>query len=615
MGENEVAVLRTLSFLRTTVFDPILEKYHGRIVKLMGDGTLVEFASVVDAVNCAVEIQQTLVLHNASANVIPMELRIGINLGDIIVDGDDLYGDGVNVAARLEALAEPGGICVSRSVVTQAKSKVDVAFRDLGTKHLKNISEPVQIFAVTSETSSPAPPARRQRMLALLAAGAILLLGVLGWEFLLRPQAAEAVVFDRDVVLAVPTGPKIAVLPFDNLSGVPDQQYFADGMAAQIISELSAYRDLNVLSKNSSFRFRGPDVSLQKVAADMQLDYILEGSVFRGPDQLKLVVQLSNAKTGTNIWSNSYDRPLTPTNLFDVQAEVADTIALKLGDSAMGVVSADRVKRLRNKSALTLSAYDCLIYSPGDYVRPDVLRRQVQCIPKILETDPQNAEALSRMSLLYMIARANRLPLFKHDRETLKRLALENAELAYQINPADLLVVYTYGRARQLAGDRPGFLAAMKQGLELGGARLLEGSIGVFLAFSGEWEIGTAIVQSRIDRDPTSYPRSWNMPFAMQHFMNKDYEKALVGFRKTYFPGSWISRVQMAYTLGQLGRTAEAKEEVDGLLRISSGLTISDVVESYKEYLFDDAYIALMVEGLRAAGMPEGAYPVVDVGN
>ena len=294
MGSDEAGVLSALKALRSELFDPLIEKHHGRVVKLMGDGALVEFASVVDAVTCAVEVQRKLTARNRDLPAEKrLELRIGINLGDVMVDDDDLYGDGVNVAARLESLAEPGGVLVSEAVATQVAGKSAVGFEDLGERHLKNIVEPVKVFRVDLEgrTISDRPIFRRRSVLAATAIALLITVAYAAWEIALRIGATDAVAFDEQAVLAVPAGPTIAVMPFENLSGDPAQDLLAVGIGEDIVVELGRYRDLNVLSRQSTYALQDKAMDVREIGQTLGADYVLEGTVRMAGDRMPAPVQ------------------------------------------------------------------------------------------------------------------------------------------------------------------------------------------------------------------------------------------------------------------------------------------------------------------------------------
>ena len=303
---DEAGTLARLTALRTEVIEPLLAQRHGRLVKLLGDGLLAEFASVVDAVACALAVQER--------GTPDLALRIGINLGDVVVDGDDLYGDGVNIAARLEGLAEPGGIVVSGTAYDHLHGQPGFAFACLGEQRLKNIARPVRAYR------------------------------------LLRHGTPS-------VAMPVPTGqrPSIAVLPFDNLSGDPGQTYFSDGIAEDLITELSRSRDLVVIARHTSFSLRGQALDAAELGRRLGVRYLLEGSVRRSGDRVRITVQLIDASTAAHLWANRYDRELA--DLFTVQDEVVATIAATLP----GRIQAAAIEHARRKAPVAADAYDLVL--------------------------------------------------------------------------------------------------------------------------------------------------------------------------------------------------------------------------------------------------------------
>ena len=294
MGADEEGTLAALKAIRRELSDPKVKEHRGRIVKTTGDGLLIEFVSVVDAVRCAVEVQRAMAERNADMPAARrIELRMGINLGDIIKDGRDIYGDGVNVAARLEALAEPGGICVSRVVRDQVRDKLDFSFEDMGEQQVKNIARPVRVHRV-----------------------------VLGE----RPGSSEpAMGRSNKPSLALPDKPSIAVLPFQNMSGDPEQEYFADGMVEEITTALSRIRWLFVIARNSSFTYKGRSVDVKQVGRELGVRYVLEGSVRRAGQRVRITGQLIDAVTGAHLWADRFDGSLE--DVFELQDKVAWSVA------------------------------------------------------------------------------------------------------------------------------------------------------------------------------------------------------------------------------------------------------------------------------------------------
>src|SRR5437016_1540153 len=278
MGAAEEGTLAGLKAIRRELVDPRIVEHRGRIVKTTGDGLLVEFASVVDAVRCAVDVQREMAERNTGVPAeTRIEFRVGINLGDIIIDGDDIYGDGVNVAARLEALAEPGGICVSRVVRDQVRDKLDFIFDDKGEQQVKNIARPVRIYLIR--------PGESAQSRAVAAA----------------PDTAPP---------PLPDKPSIAVLPFANMSNDPEQEYFADGIAEDIITSLSRLSGFFVIARNSTFTYKGHAVDVKAIARELGVRYVLEGSVRKAMNRVRVTAQLIEGATGNHVWAERYDREL-----------------------------------------------------------------------------------------------------------------------------------------------------------------------------------------------------------------------------------------------------------------------------------------------------------------
>ena len=313
VGLDEERTLARLKALRLEIIDPEIASHRGRIVKTTGDGLLVEFVSVVDAVRCAVAVQRVTTKHQASMpHGLRIELRVGINVGDIIVDGDDILGDGVNIAARLEGIADPGSICISDDVYRQVRGRVDVEFSDLGEQKLKNIAQPVRAFRIMLGKSAMA--------------------------------SARS--------LPLPDKPSIAVLPFQNMSGDPEQEYFADGMVEEIITALSRIRSLFVIARNSSFTYKGQIIDVKRVGRELGVRYVLEGSVRRGGGRVRITAQLIEAETGAHLWADRFDGSLD--DVFDLQDQVAASVA---GVIESAVQNAE-IRRAVGRPTSDLTAYD-----------------------------------------------------------------------------------------------------------------------------------------------------------------------------------------------------------------------------------------------------------------
>jgi adenylate cyclase len=339
MGVDEEGTLARLKALRAELIDPAIAGHHGRIVKTTGDGLLVEFASVVDAMRCAIAWQAAMAERAQPADT-RIEWRIGVNLGDVIIDDGDIFGDGVNIAARLEAMAEPGGICIERTVLTQTRGKLDFPVEDLGEQALKNIAQRVHVFRVLAE---PKP----------------------------MPEPAA---------LPLPDKPSIAVLPFQNISGDPEQEYFADGMVEDITTALSKIRWFFVIARNSSFTYQGRAVDVKEVGRELGVRYVLEGSVRRSGNRLRITAQLVDAATGNHVWAERYDRDIA--DIFAVQDEITERVVAAIEPE---LYAAEHVRSQR-KPPDSLDAWECVI-------------RALSCIGQGTREGIAEAEALCRRAI------------------------------------------------------------------------------------------------------------------------------------------------------------------------------------------------------------------------
>ncbi len=399
MGIDESATLSALKSHRRELIEPKADEYGGRTVKLMGDGMLMEFTSVVDAVLFAVEVQEAMQSHNRE---VPAErrivYRIGINIGDIIVEEDDIYGDGVNIAARLEGLSEPGGIFVSGSVFEQVKNKVDVGFEDLGAQMVKNIAEPVRVYKVAMGRSEH-------------------LRGDLAGPRAATPARAEK--------------PAIAVLPFDNMSGDAEQEYFADGITEDLITELARFQNLVVIARNSTFTYKGKATRVKDVARDLGVHYVVEGSVRKAGNRVRVTVQLIEAGSEKHVWAERYDRELT--DIFEIQDEVTTAI---IGALPSRLEAAD-VERIKRKPPQDLAAYDYVLRGKilHHHGTREANAEALEVLNKAIDVDPEYAQAYAwkACTLRQAVLRG-----YAEEPEAFNMQRIENAETALSLDENDM---------------------------------------------------------------------------------------------------------------------------------------------------------------------------------
>jgi adenylate cyclase len=616
MGVDEAGTLAALKDLRRALIKPREARYHGRTVKLMGDGALMEFASVVDAVSFAVEVQVAVAARNAG---VPEDRRIiyrmGLNIGDIIAEGDDIYGDGVNVAARLEELCEPGGVCVSRNVFNQVKGKLDLTFENLGEKEVKNIAEPVTVYRVVLDDKAtrlvtevmPGEVTPKQRWWPVPAAVvAVLVLvggGVLWWQFW-KPHEEPPVV--EDMAFPLPDRPSVAVLPFANLSDDPAQEYFADGMTEDLITDLSKISDLFVIARNSSFAYKGQQVKVRQVAEELGVRYVLEGSVRRVGDQVRINTQLIDATTGGHVWAERYDGNLD--NIFAVQ----DSIMTKVVE-ALELHLTDREREQQEEGPKTdsLEAYDLVLQARKLLTRFDhsAAAEARDLLQRAIEIDPSYAEAHSLLGFYFF----DEWRVWGRNRNKNLASALELGTTAVELDPSDpaphalLAMVYQWRREFDAAN------AAADKALALQPRDAITlSNLGSMLNWAGRSEDALEVLQQAVRLDPF-HPATYLERLAVAYIGVGDYEKCVeVAMRGIVLDPNFVGlHVDLASCYAALGREEEARAAVAEIFRTNPRFTLK-AFASYAPYSDEDDR-AWNVELLRKAGVPESADQVFRV--
>ena len=522
MERDEAGTLEALKSRRRNILAPLLTEHHGRIVKLMGDGVLVEFGSAVNAVQCAADLQRRMDEANAGlAEDRRILLRIGINLGDVIVEGGDLYGESVNIAARLQAMATPGGICLSETMVNQVRNKVNVSFEDLGERKLKNLDRPVRAYGIDAIVSE-----------------------------LKRPSEISG-----SPVAESPTGPSVAVLPFVNLSGDTEQNYFSDGITEDILAGLSRFRQLFVMARNSSFRYRDQLVDVRQVARELGVRFVVEGSVRKAGTHLRVTVQLVEAATGNHLWAEKFDRELQ--YIFAVQDEITQSIVASI---AGRIEEADRRRALR-KGAADLTAYDLLLrgkHCLAQGSQQDVLEARA-ILQRSLELDPEYAEAHVVLAETYFYeAMSNWSPSPEAAAERLFELAQNAARLDDQNSGAHLCLAWGYWRIK---ANYEMALAQVEEAIALNPNDLDNYCLKGWLSTcAGNLEEGIWCSTQAIRRAP-NLPEKCLHTCVMAEYLLGRYEQAITTYgRMVRPPVSLLGWIAACYA--ELGRTAEARAAV-----------------------------------------------------
>ena len=558
MGADEEGTLARIKAYRRELIDPTIEEHRGRIVKTTGDGILIEFPSVIEAVSYAVAVQQGMVERNVGT---PEEkritFRVGVNLGDIIVEDGDIHGDGVNIAARLEGIAEPGGICISEDAFRQVQGKVDAEFADIGEQRLKNIARPLRVYRVLTQ------------------------------------QPAQA----RASALPLPEKPSIAVLPFANMSGDPEQEYFADGMVEDIITALSRIRWLFVIARNSSFTYKGRSVDVKQVGRELGVRYVLEGSVRKAGNRVRITAQLIEAETGAHVWAQRYDRSLD--DIFALQ----DEIAL----SAVGAIEPSlrdaEIQRVKRKRPDNLDAYDLVLRAlPHAYAAmPEEARIAVPLLERALALEPDYGLAHGYLSLCHEIVFARG----GHDSE-IAAAAVRHAHAAIAHGRDDATALALGGFTIALVEhDRPAAIDAFEAALALSPSCSIACICGgVAMGWAGEAERALEWGERALRLSP--FDRliySAYQALALGHFMKRRYEEAANAARRAAQgnPGFSIMHMLLAAALAAQGRVAEANTAAARVLALQPNFTIG---RHCAGFAVPAALAVSLTEACRAAGLP-----------
>ena len=529
MGADEEGTLERLKALRRELLDPKIAEHHGRIVKTTGDGLLVEFASVVDALRSAVEAQREMAGRNTG--VPPdnrIELRIGINVGDIIVEDGDIFGDGVNIAARLEALAKPGGICVSGVVHDQVRDKLDLVFEDMGEQQVKNIARPVHVWRI-------------------------------------RPGAKPAV--SASLPLALPDKPSIAVLPFANLSGDPEQEYFADGMAEEIITALSRIRWLFVIARNSSFTYKSQAVDVKQVGRELGVLYVLEGSVRKGGNRVRITAQLIEAKSGAHLWADRFDGSLE--DVFDLQ----DKVAVSVAGIIEPALQRAEMRRSAERPTTDLSAYDLYLRALAIHfpASKESVSKALSLLEQAITIDPHYGRALSWAAVCLRTLTINR---WIDAPDAGRRKAVEFTRKALQVTDNDPGVLGNAAIVLAEFGEDigvPMVLVDRALALNPSDARCWYAS-GVVRLWAGQPDVAISHVETSLRLSPRERTGTSQSRLGEARFFQRRFDEAastlLLSIQEN--PGAPVAYRFLAACYAHMGRLDEARSIIGQLRSITA---------------------------------------------
>jgi adenylate cyclase len=563
IGADETGTLQAFKLIRAQLFEPMVARHNGRLVKTTGDGFLVEFRSVVDALRCAVEVQASMIQRNAEiSSDRRIEFRIGINVGDIVVEDGDIFGDGVNVAARLEGLAEPGGICVSSRVQEDAAGKLDLSFVDIGEQELKNIARPVRVYRVATE------------------------------------RDAEAAT--EPVPLPLPDKPSVAVLPFVNKSGDPEQEFFADGIAEDIITALSRYPSLFVIARNSCFTYKSRAVDIRQVGRELGVRYVLEGSLRKAGNRIRVTAQLVEANTGKHVWAERYDRDLA--DIFVLQDDITEAVTIAV---APAIAHAEQQRTVRKPpgSLDAWAAYQRGLWHWSKFSADDNALAQ-KFFQQAIDLDPTFGGGYRGLAMAQAVAAGGFQT--RNLAETLIS-AEALARRAVALDGADAEAHSTLAATLCSRGDYEGALDEAERALaispNLAGAHA---TLGATRIFSGRPKEGLAALETSIRLDPHDplLPSRLNR-LALGRYFSGQYEAAVEAAKRAIrlnpdypMPHRWL-----AAALGQIGRTEEAKEALGKAIAIAPA-SFDMHVRSRVPWMRPEDHDH-MLEGLRKAGWEE----------
>jgi adenylate cyclase len=602
MVQDEGATVATLKEYRAAL-QRLVERHKGRVVNAPGDNILVDFPSAVEAVNSAVELQK--IIEGRNLELPPdrrMQFRVGVNLGDVIEEDDgSIYGDGVNIAARMESLAEPGGICISSTVYDAVQGKIDFGFDFLGDQQVKNIPRPIAVYRVRAE--KPVAPPVLSRMpwkvgLAGIVGLLVVLVGIVGWHLSRDKPSDRAATPSSDATLQPSTGPVVAVLPFHNLSGDPEQDYFAQGVSEDMLNQLSLAPGIQVIGRSSSFRYRDPKVDSSQAGKELGAQFLVVGSVRRAEGKVRVSAELIDVATAKVVWSNAYNRKLTTTELFAVQDDVTRSIVAAIADE-YGVIS-QLTRRRTQGSEASLGSYECVLraYHFFEYFTEANHLRARDCLEEAVKRDPQYAEAWGWLAILYAIEHTWKFNL----REDPLGRALRAGNTAVAADRNSQMAWEGKAAAHHYRGEWDEFHAAAQKTISLNPNHVSTiGNMAWYYANFGDYNRAMPLVDHAIALSP--FPPFWFFHVHWhKYYADGNFESALEYAKKGKQEGFWFCYLTLAATYAELGDKAQAATNVQKLLE-----TKPDFAKTYvawaKSLNYPRERIAEIAASLKKAGL------------
>jgi adenylate cyclase len=569
MGRDEERTLANLKSFRKTLFDPAIAAHRGRIVKTTGDGMLVEFASAVDAARCAVEVQRGMAGQNADVpQDLRIEFRIGIHVGDIIIDDNDIFGDGVNIAARLEGIAEPGGVCISDDAHRQIRGKIDIAFDDIGEQTLKNIAEPMR-----------------------------------AWHIRLAGEAAPAIRSSSSPIqvqdLALPDKPSIVVLPFDNMSAEPGQDYLADGIVEAITAALSCIRSFFVIARSSAFTYKGRATNARQIGKELGVAYLLEGSVQKAGNRLRIIVQLIETEGGAHVWSSRFDGAID--EFFDFEDRITEQVAGALQPS----VRIAEIERSRRKRPQDLSSYDYTMRAMPHVwaLEKEESVKALELLEKALAIDPEYPLALSLAGWCHAQRSVYN---WADDIAVSQAMARSLAERAAEMSGDDPIILAVLGAVHTFVRNHGTARVLLERAVTLDpNAAWAWSRLGWLENYTDQPQKAIEKFERALRLSPID-PMNFNnyVGIGSSYEVAQEYDKAALFYRRALEErpnASWIYR-HLASSLSGGGRIEEAKQALAEMMRYYPDLTVSKFKQAM---VFSNATMNRVADNLRKLGLPD----------